>query len=145
WTRTSSSRRGSSSSPCHGVPGRRPGSRTAYPGSSANDGRGADRELDTAKRLPLVHQAEAITNAGNRCCRMTAMGHERKLADKLASFRFAPEAAVCRAHRSREARSVITGSNHPTLKTSLSLGGNEVAPPCNSHHRARAHPLQSDI
>src|SRR5271166_6416832 len=39
WTRTSSSRRGSSSSPCRGVPGRRPGSRTACPGSSANDGR----------------------------------------------------------------------------------------------------------
>ncbi len=31
--------RGSSSSPCRGVPGRRPGSRTACPGSSANDGR----------------------------------------------------------------------------------------------------------
>jgi len=27
------------SSPCRGVPGRRPGSRTAWPGSSANDGR----------------------------------------------------------------------------------------------------------
>src|SRR5215813_7288428 len=39
WTRTSSSRRGSSSSPCRGGPGRRPGSRTACPGSSANDGR----------------------------------------------------------------------------------------------------------
>ena len=39
WTRTSSSRRGSNSSPCRGVPGRRPGSRTACPGSSANDGR----------------------------------------------------------------------------------------------------------
>src|ERR1700680_194995 len=38
-TRTSSSRRGSSSSPCRGVPGGRPGSRTAWPGSSANDGR----------------------------------------------------------------------------------------------------------
>src|SRR5262244_958634 len=36
WTRTSSSRRGSSSSPCRGVPGRRPGSRTVCPGSSAN-------------------------------------------------------------------------------------------------------------
>jgi 4-hydroxy-2-oxoheptanedioate aldolase len=34
WTRPSSSRRGSSSSPCRGVPGRRPGSRTAWPGSS---------------------------------------------------------------------------------------------------------------
>jgi hypothetical protein len=30
-------------------------------------------ELDAAKRLPLVHQTEAITNAENRC-RMTAMG-----------------------------------------------------------------------
>ncbi len=38
WTRTFSSRRGSSSSPCHGVPGRRLGSRTACPGSSADDG-----------------------------------------------------------------------------------------------------------
>src|SRR5204862_5646249 len=37
WTRTSSSIRGSSYSPCRGVPGRRPGSRTACPGSSAND------------------------------------------------------------------------------------------------------------
>ena len=27
-----------------------------------------------AKRLPLVHHAEAITNAENRSCRMTAMG-----------------------------------------------------------------------
>jgi 2-keto-3-deoxy-L-rhamnonate aldolase RhmA len=30
--------KGSSSSPCRGVPGRRPGSRTAWPGSNANDG-----------------------------------------------------------------------------------------------------------
>src|SRR5262249_14994556 len=30
-------RRGSSSSPCRGVPGRRPGSRTPWPGSSAKD------------------------------------------------------------------------------------------------------------
>ena len=38
WTRTCTSRRGSSSSPCRGAPGRRPGSRTLWPGSSANDG-----------------------------------------------------------------------------------------------------------
>ena len=36
WTRTSTSRRGSSSSPCRGAPGRRPGSRTPWPGSIAN-------------------------------------------------------------------------------------------------------------
>src|SRR4051794_18223601 len=38
WTRTTSSRRGSSSSRCRGAPGRRPGFRTLWPGSSANDG-----------------------------------------------------------------------------------------------------------
>ena len=39
WTRTSSFRRDSSSSPCHGAPGRRPGYRPAWPGSNANAGR----------------------------------------------------------------------------------------------------------
>jgi 2-keto-3-deoxy-L-rhamnonate aldolase RhmA len=38
WTRTFSSGRDSSSSPCHGAPGRRRGSRTLWPVSSANDG-----------------------------------------------------------------------------------------------------------
>src|SRR5437588_12795027 len=50
WTRTSSSRRGSSSSPCRGVPGRRLGSRTACPGSSANDGGPTESSTRSAGR-----------------------------------------------------------------------------------------------
>src|SRR3984893_9781818 len=50
WTRTFSSRRGSSSSPCRGVPGRRPGSRTACPGSSANDGGPTESSTRSAAR-----------------------------------------------------------------------------------------------
>ena len=55
WTRTSSSRRGSSSSPCRGAPGRRPGSGTPWPGSSANDvDAGGLANSRTAQRAPLI-------------------------------------------------------------------------------------------
>ena len=54
WTRTSSSRRGSNSSPCRGVPGRRLGSRTACPGSSANDGDAEFIVTDTARALACL-------------------------------------------------------------------------------------------
>ena len=55
WTRTSSSRRGSSSSPCRGAPGRRPGSRTPWPGSSANDvDAGGLANSRTAQHAPLI-------------------------------------------------------------------------------------------
>src|SRR5439155_13197449 len=69
WTRTSSSRRGSSFSPCRGVPGRRPGSRTACRGSSANDGRCADqsrtryRQASATRPLGRGHHGAGSTAA----------------------------------------------------------------------------------
>ena len=55
WTRTSSSRRGSNSSPCPGAPGRRPESRTLWPGSSADDvDAGGLANSRTARHAPLI-------------------------------------------------------------------------------------------
>src|SRR5580704_10789698 len=73
WTRTSSSRRGSSSSPCRGVPGRRPGSRVACPGSSANDGR-RGRSGERPDRPACAAALRIIWRTGRLCrspCRHT--------------------------------------------------------------------------
>src|SRR2546421_2690049 len=68
WTRTSSSRRGSSSSPCRGVPGRRPESRTPCPGSSGNDGRCVDRSSVGIRRAVRASFQTGGPDWGNSTC-----------------------------------------------------------------------------
>src|SRR5579864_857319 len=74
WTRTSSSRRGSSSSLCRGVPGRRPGSRTACPGSSANDGGPTESSTRSAARRHSPRSRQWATSRGRRSWPRSATG-----------------------------------------------------------------------